>query len=86
MPDEAIKKAGHNQGIFQVIFFFHQVLGEFAMPVDAFGILSTIPYVPFVEGQEITLPAAYFCLYVTTETVSDFDLLVNRIGDCQVIG
>ena len=86
MPDEAVQETSHNQGIFQVIFFFDQVGGKRTPPVHVFFFTSPVPDIPLIKTQVVALLAAGSGLDIAADRVHLFDLLVNGVGYSQEIG
>ncbi len=86
MADEAVEKTSHDQGVFQVVFFFTNMLSRFPKPVQLLHILCPVPDVPLVKAQVMPFLAPGLGLYVTAKCVHDLDLLVDGIANGQVIG
>src|SRR5205085_3537401 len=79
VPDKAVKEAGHDQGVFQVVLLFIQMLGKLAALVGVIDVLGSVPDIPFVKAQVVAFRAAGPGLHKPAQRVRRLDLLVYRI-------
>ena len=66
--------------------FFDQVRSEFSVALGMFRVLGTVPDVPFIKTQVMAFRTSAASLHIPADSIYFLNLLVDRVGDCQIVG